>query len=375
MNKALIITSVASMVDQFLISSIVMLRDMGCTVEVACNFETGSTCSKERIENLKDRLSSLGVKYYHIDFSRNILRLSKHVRAYKQVKQIIKNGKYDLVHCHSPIGGLIARLACRKARKNGLRVIYTAHGFHFYKGAPKKNWLLYYPVEKFCAPMTDVLITINKEDYAFAQKKLKAGRIEYVPGVGIDVAKFAETQVDVAEKRREIGVPEDAFLLLSVGELNRNKNHETVIRAVASLQDPHIHYAIAGIGGLHDYLAELATSLGVGDQIHLLGYRKDVAELYKVADAYAHPSLREGLPVALMEAMASGLPCIASRIRGNVDLITEGVGGYLCAPTDAGEYASAIRALCENPEAREIMRKNNLEKIQEYDISVVQKEM
>ena len=227
------------------------------------------------------------------------------------------------------------------------------------------------------ARWTDAIITMNREDYEAAQKfKLrKGGKVYFVHGVGVPLHEFEGLEAQRFEKRQEIGVPEDAFLLLSVGELNTNKNHETVIRALASVQNRNVHYAIAGSGGLREHLEQVAQSLGVGDRVHLLGYRKDVAELYSISDIYVHPSFREGLPVALMEAMACGLPCIVSRIRGNVDLIAEGQGGYRCTPTDVNEFVAAIRALYENPEARELMSKNNLETIKEYDISVVRKEM
>ena len=338
MKKAIIVTSVASMVDQFLLPSITLLQNMGYIVEVACNFETGSTCSKEKIENLKEKLSTLGVKYHHIDFARNVLSLSQHIKAYKQVKQILTNDQYELMHCHSPIGGLISRLACRKARKSGTTVIYTAHGFHFYKGAPLKNWLLYYPVEKFCSYFTDTLITINKEDYALAQKKMRAKKIEYVAGVGIDLTKFGQNTVNNAEKRKELCIPSDATVLLSVGELNENKNHETVIRAIKDLD---AYYIIAGKGDLKEHLQSLIDELGLTERVKLLGFRTDVSELYRVADVYVLPSIREGLNVSVMEAMASGLPVVCGRIRGNTDLIDNN-GGALFDPHSVDECKKAI---------------------------------
>ena len=326
------------MVDQFLLPSITLLQNMGYIVEVACNFETGSTCSKEKIENLKEKLSTLGVKYYHIDFARNVLSLSQHIKAYKQVKQILTNDQYELMHCHSPIGGLISRLACRKARKSGTTVIYTAHGFHFYKGAPLKNWLIYYPVEKFCSYFTDTLITINKEDYALAQKKMRAKKIEYVAGVGIDLTKFGQNTVNNAEKRKELCIPSDATVLLSVGELNENKNHETVIRAIKDLD---AYYIIAGKGDLKEHLQSLIDELGLTERVKLLGFRTDVSELYRVADVYVLPSIREGLNVSVMEAMASGLPVVCGRIRGNTDLIDNN-GGALFDPHSVDECKKAI---------------------------------
>lgn len=365
MEKALIVTSVASMVDQFLIPSVTLLQDMGYTVEVACNFETGSTCSKEKIENLKERLSALGVKYYHIDFARSVLSLSQHIRAYKQVKQILTNDKYELMHCHSPIGGLISRLACRKARKSGTRVFYTAHGFHFYKGAPLKNWLLYYPVEKFGARFTDVLITINKEDYSLAQRKMKARQIEYVAGVGIDLTRFGQDIVNRAEKRKELCVPSDATVLLSVGELNENKNHETVIRAIKDLV---VYYIIAGKGDLNEHLQSVIDELGLTEQVKLLGYRTDVSELYRAADIYVLPSIREGLNVSIMEAMASGLPVVCGRIRGNTDLIDNN-GGALFDPHSVDECKKAITDVIG--EDKNNLCAYNLQKVQTMSVEQV----
>lgn len=285
----------------------------GHAVDIACN---------EDEYKVDDFFQKLGCKVYHIGCVRSPLSKSN-LEAVKELKKIVSENHYDIVHCHTPVAGVCTRLACKSFRKNGLKVIYTAHGFHFYQGAPLKNWLVYYPIEKYCSRFTDVLITINQEDYALAKKKMKAKKTEYVPGVGIDVDKFRNTVVDRTAKRKELGIPENAFLLLSVGELNANKNHQIVIRALAQLNDSNIHYMIAGKGDLHDELIDLANRLGVSEQVHLLGYRKDVAELYKTADVYCLPSIREGLNVSVMEAMASGLPVICSCIRGNTDLISK----------------------------------------------------
>lgn len=285
----------------------------GHAVDIACN---------EDEYKVDDFYRESGCKIYQIDCSRSPLSKGN-LKAVKELKKIVSENHYDIVHCHTPIAGVCARLACKNFRKNGLKVIYTAHGFHFYQGAPLKNWLVYYPIEKYCSRFTDVLITINQEDYALAKKKMKAKKTEYVPGVGIDVDKFRNTVVDRTAKRKELGIPENAFLLLSVGELNANKNHQIVIRALAQLNDSNIHYMIAGKGDLHDELIDLANRLGVAEQVHLLGYRNDVAELYKTADVYCLPSIREGLNVSVMEAMASGLPVICSCIRGNTDLISK----------------------------------------------------
>lgn len=306
-----------------------------------------------------------GCKVYQINTSRSPLDKGNLI-AIKQIKKIVQDGQYDIVHCHTPIAAACTRLACRSLRKKGTKVIYTAHGFHFYKGAPLKNWLLYYPVEKLCAHMTDVLITINTEDYALAQKKLNASCIEYVPGVGVDVESFAGVLVDRDVKRDEIGVPRDAFVLLSVGELNENKNHKTVIRALAMVDDPTIHYVIAGKGAKKEYLENLAKELNVN--LHLLGYRRDIAELDKISDVFVLPSYREGLNVSTMEAMSSGLPVLCGNIRGNRDLV-DNKGGYLFDPCSITECQSTINCI-RHSDVRS-MGEYNINKIKAFAYSHV----
>lgn len=330
--KILYVTTISLTMNSFFKPHIQMLVEEGNQVEIACN--------KNDLP-LDPIYEELGCKSYQIDFSRSPLS-PENVKAYRQLKEVVEKGKYDIVHCHTPNASVITRLVCRKFRKkDGLKVFYTAHGFHFYHGAPLTNWLLYYPIEKFCSRFTDKLITINQEDHALAQRKFRAKEVCYVPGVGVDLSKFQNVQVDRNAKRQEIGVPEDCILLLSVGELNENKNHQIIIRALAKLRNHSIHYAIAGVGDKKDYLLKLSEDLGVSRQIHLLGYRTDVAQLYKAADMYALPSIREGLNMSIMEAMASGLPVVCSCIRGNVDLIDED-GGALFDPYSVTKCAAAI---------------------------------
>ena len=279
-------------------------------------------------------------EYIEIAFRRNPLHPGN-FSAYFRLRKTIQENHFDIIHCHTPVGGLLGRLAAIGVRKHGTKVIYTAHGFHFYKGAPIKNWLFYYPVERFCSRFTDKLITINQEDYALAKNKFHAKEVHYVPGVGIDLSRFENVEVNRAVKRREIGVPEDAFLLLSVGELNENKNHQVIIKAIAKLNNPKVHYAIAGVGDKRDFLLDLAKQLGVSEQLHLLGYRRDIPELNHCADVFCLPSIREGLPVSVMEAMACGKPCVVSRIRGNTDLVDLN-GGELFNPCELTECCSAL---------------------------------
>lgn len=365
MKKVLVLASVASMIDQFNMPYIALLREMGYVVNVACNFTEGSTCSVDKIQKLKAALSDLQVKCCQIDFARDITKLGRNLRAYKQVKALLSQTEYSFIHCHSPIGGLVGRMAGHKTRA---KVIYTAHGFHFYKGAPLKNWLLYYPVEWLCAHWTDVLITINQADFELAKKKLNAGRTVYIPGVGVDVGIFAYAQTDRAAKRAELGLPADSFVLISTGELNDNKNHITVIEALASLHAADVHYIIAGIGGNEARLNMAAQEFGVGDRVHLLGYRTDIPQLLKASDAFCFPSKREGLGLGAIEAMASGLPLLTSNVGGINDYSEDGVTGFKYAPTDIGGFAQGILKLKNDPALRGKMGKLNIDRAKRFSI-------
>lgn len=349
---------------RFFTTLIRKLLDEGHSVSIATN---------ESVRRVPDCYREWGCEVYSLPCSRSPLRKGN-LSAVHQIRKIVSEKHYDIVHCHTPVAAMCTRLACRNVRKHGTKVFYTAHGFHFFKGAPLKNWLMYYPVEKLCAYYTDVLITINREDYALAQRKMKAKKICYVPGVGIDTGKFAAAQAVRNEKRKairkELGIAMDAVMLLSVGELNENKNHEAVLRAVAALKDRRIYYVIAGTGHLKEHLNTLAQELKLEDRILLLGYRHDVPDLYLAADAFIHPSFREGLPVSLMEAMASGTPCIASRIRGNEDLIAQNVSGILCQPT-AESITDALREELEYPEKYHACAEAAQQRMKSFDLATI----
>lgn len=373
MKRALVLASVASMIDQFNMPNIRLMKEIGYEVDVATNFIEGSTCSDEKIAALKQTLQEMNVRCFQIDFSRNVLNIGENIKAYKQTKKIIEENNYTLIHSHSPIGGFLSRIAARNARRRGTKMIYTAHGFHFFRGAPLINWLIFYPIEKVCSRWTDVLVTITHEDYQLAQKKMHAKEVVYVPGVGIDTALFAPKEDDAATnacKREELGFSIDDTVMLSVGELNKNKNHEIMLRAMAKLGQKNLHYVIAGRGNLKEYLEQLAQELGISSQLHLLGFRTDVKELFKMADFFAHPSFREGLSVAVMEAMANGLPVICTKIRGNTDLIEDNKGGYLFKPAVQETAYLALKKIMESID-RKAMGRYNLKKAEELDVKAV----
>jgi len=317
-NSVLMLASVASMIDQFNLNNIEILLKLGYKVDVACNFEKGSTCTDEKIEALKKHLDELGIRYYQIDFTRSVLNIWQNIKAYSQVKKIADMNHYSFIHCHSPIGGVIGRIAGHNSKT---KVMYTAHGFHFYKGAPFKNWMLFYPIEKFLSRWTECLITINQEDYSLAKTKFHAAKTLYVPGIGIDMDKFSTGLIDTDNKRKELGVSVEEIMLLSVGELSERKNHEVVIDALAEMKDISFKYFIVGKGDLKEHLERKIQMLGLHNKVQLLGFRTDVSELCQTADVFIFPSHQEGLPVALMEAIACKSAVVASDIRGNIDLV------------------------------------------------------
>lgn len=361
--KILYILNFARRLNQFSHSSMLAAQNLGLEYHIACNWDYPSVMDKQADEK------KYGIRIHQVDFMRNPLHPGN-VKAYWQICRLIRDEKYQMVHCNTPIGGALGRIAAK--RYNIKPVIYQAHGFHFYQGVPFSSWLLYYPIEKLLARFTDSLITINREDYALAREKMrlrKQGRVSYIPGIGIDTGVFAAIPADRQQKREELGIPPDALLLLSVGELNRNKNHEVIIRAVAEI--PKLHYAIAGTGDLFEHLRSLSVQLGISDRVHLLGYREDVRQIYKAADIFCLPSFREGLSASVMEAMAAGLPVICSDIRGNRDLVKPQSGGLLVGVQDTRGYIAALKALVDDPVKRAAMAGFNTDRIKRFGLDRV----
>ena len=364
--KILYVTTISQTMNSFFKPHIKMLVEAGHQVDIACNYNDLA---------LDGLYSELGCNFYQIDFSRSPLS-PRNLKAYGQLKKVVKNGCYDIVHCHTPNAAAVTRLVCRRfRRKNNLKVFYTAHGFHFYKGAPLKNWLVYYPIEKVCSCFTDVLITMNKEDYNLAVAKMKSKNVKYVHGVGVNISKLSNFETDKISKRNEIGIPCDATLLISVGELIERKNHKVIIDAISKIENDHLHYAIVGKGPLMDDLNEYIKQRNLSNRVHLLGYRRDVPALYKSADLCCFPSIHEGLPVALMEAMACGLPIVCSNIRGNNDLIEDGESGFLVETNDVDAYVKSIKKIVENPTMQQQFGEKSLLSVNNFSLEIVLKEM
>ncbi|TYA12034.1 glycosyltransferase family 4 protein [Paenibacillus faecis] len=278
------------------------------------------------------------------------------LKAYKELADLIKRHGYHVVHCHTPMGGVLTRLAARQARRSGTKVLYTAHGFHFFDGAPIVNWLLYYPAEKLLSRWTDCLITINEEDYLRAIRRgFKAQSIVHVHGVGVDFGRFKP--VDPREKqqlRREHHIGQDRFVLIYAAELSKRKNQGFLLQAAANLKRriPELLVLLAGQGDLETPYKRLAQRLGLTGNVVFLGQRKDMPALYALADVAVTTSRQEGLPVNVMEALASGLPMIATEVRGNRDLVEDGINGYLVRPGDTEAFEQRVWELYASAKLR-----------------------
>ncbi|RDW20401.1 glycosyltransferase family 4 protein [Oceanobacillus chungangensis] len=285
---------------------------------------------------------------YHIDIQRSPFHQSN-IHAYKQLKRIIDQNDYSIIHCHTPLGGVLARLAARQVRKKGTKVIYTAHGFHFCKGAPLLNWLTYYPIEKYLSRYTDSLITINEEDYQLAKKhRFKAGMIEHVHGVGVDTEKFKPIdETNKAEIKKSLGYQADDFLLFYAAEFNKNKNQQLLLRVMALIKDemPNAKLLLAGEGPLIESCRKLTRDLGISHMVDFLGFRKDIDQLLPMCDVAVGSSHREGLPVNIMEAMACGLPVVAVDNRGHRELVSNNSNGWIIPNLDVVEFAYKVMQL------------------------------
>lgn len=361
-------TVVKTHIMQFHIPYLQMFQQMGWETAVA---------ARNDYENPEDCQIPWCDHYLDVPFAR-VPWQKDNLRAYGMLKEYIDREQFDIIHCHTPVGAMLTRLAARDARKKGTKVIYTAHGFHFYKGAPLVNWLVYYPAEWLLGPLTDVLITINREDYARAKKHIHAKRVAYVPGVGINLQRFACPDADPAAVREALGLSSEDFVLLTVAELIPRKNHITVFKALASLQDKKefskFHYLVVGRGTEQAHLAAAAAELGIESQVHFLGYRTDVAQLCRASDLFVFLPYHEGLPVALMEAMCAGLPAVCTRIRGNTDLITQGVSGLFTENTPQAA-AQAIWQLYEDPGLRKALGAAAQEQVKAFDERQVLKQV
>lgn len=349
MKKALIITAVGGFLAQFETSDVEILQGLGYEVHYASNFQNPIYPSRE------DDLVHAGICLHQIDIEKSPWKVMENGRAFMQIRDIIKSEHIDLVHCHNPVGAAVARCAVQSMGHKPF-LIYTAHGFHFYEGAPLKNWALYYAAEALLARCTDMVITINEEDYIRAQNfhLKKGGTVGKIPGVGVDMDRFSPKMEMKSYVRRELGIPEGAFHIVTAAELNKNKNQGMVIDALARLGHKDIFYSICGRGDQKHVLKKQIEENNLAKQIFLLGYRTDMERILQSADCFIFPSFREGLGIAALEALSTGIPLIVADNRGTREYAKDGTNALVCLDQTVEEYSKAIQRLYKN---RNFLRK------------------
>ena len=365
--KVLLTATVQSHIVQFHKPLVEMLHAHGCEVHVA---------AKDNLAEKNGLRLDFVERVFDVPFARSP-KSPDNLQAYKQLKQIIDEGRYDVVHCNTPMGGIVTRLAARDARKQGTKVFYTAHGFHFYQGAPKKNWLVFYPIEKFFANhYTDKLITITTEDYKLASEKFHC-EVARIHGVGVDEKRYYP--VDESEKQRlraEMGFTPEQKIILNIGELLPNKNQQMAIRMMVGIvkEYPDALLLIAGNGPEKENLERLIDDLKLKSNVRLLGYVTNLQEYQHITDVCVACSKREGLPLNIVEAMMSGTPVVASMNRGHRELIQDGKNGYLVKVDDVEGMGKSVRTLFD-ADMRENVVANALEYAADYHNVSVKKEL
>lgn len=335
MKKVLFTATVDSHILQFHLPFLKLFKEKGYEVHVATNGD--------------EEIPYCDVKH-KISFERSPFKINN-LKAIKQLRKVCESEKFDIIHTHTPMGSVVTRLAAKSSRKkHHTRVIYTAHGLHFFKGSPIINWLLFYPVEKYLSKYTDTLILINKEDYDRCKRKFKKCKdIQYVPGVGIDEEKFnfEMTKKEKLELRKSLGLKEKDFVMIYPAELSKRKRQVWLINSIEGLLKKHkdIHLLLPGKDSLNGECQELVKKLDLEKQIHFLGYRKDIPKLLKISDVSVSAANQEGLPVNIMEAMYVGLPIVATDCRGNRDLVKNNINGYLINLNDTELFSDSINKL------------------------------
>ena len=367
MKKVLLTATVQSHIAQFHRPLAEVLHEHGYELHVA---------ARNNLEEKNGLSLDFADKVFDVPFSRSP-KSPDNVKAYFQLKKILAADTYEVVHCNTPMGGIVTRLAAVRARKQGTRVFYTAHGFHFYKGASKKNWLVFYPVEKIMAGFCDTLITITKEDRRLAGQKFHTN-VEHIHGVGVYTERYhAVSDAEKLQMRSKEGLKDSDFVILCTGELNQNKNQKALIKAAAELKEsiPGLKILLAGNGPLEQELRMQIRELGVEDEVRLLGYRTDLEKVTPAADLVVSCSYREGLPLNILEAMLCCKPVVASVNRGHRELVRTGYNGYLVPPDSPAKYAEAIKKIYSSRKLAGQLGENGLRMAQPYTAASVKKEL
>ncbi len=362
-RKILILATVPSMIVAFNTRNIRILQEIGCSVHVACNFKDRSAWTDQQISEMTDKLKKMNVTMHQIDMPRKPWHPFQLIKAYGQVKRLERENTFYMMHNQSCVSGIIGRIALHKKIPI---IMHTEHGFYYFKGGPLINWV-FYPFDKLCSKWTDVLITINKDDFLFSKNYMKAKQCVYIPGVGIDTSYYRNTVIDRKEMRALHGIPENAFVISSVGELNENKNHAIIIKAMAKLKIEDIYYVINGAGVERNHLEMLVNEMKLKDNVIFTGNIENVNEYLKMADIFAFPSKREGLGLAALEAMASGLPLVTSNRNGINDYAENGKTGFMCEPDNEEAFADAIKRLYKDKELRKSIGEYNYKEVKKFD--------
>lgn len=366
MKKILYVTTVSSTINAFLVPHIKYLIDQGYKVDVATNIT----------DDINADLINMGVKVFEVDFQRTPISL-KNSKAYKQIKEIQNKEQYDIVHVHTPVASFVTRYALRKEKN--LKIVYTCHGFHFYKGGSAINWIVFYPLEKIAAKWTDTIVTINSEDYEIAKRfsLRNNGQVSKMHGVGIEKEKYVIENFDKSEYRKKLGLNDDDFVILVLAELNKNKNHIQLIKAMNLLKDkyPNIKAIFAGTGPLEDDIKKQIKENGLEDKISLLGWRNDVKELINSSDLVGLFSKREGLGKCLLEAMICGKCVIATNTRGPRELIEDGKNGFLFEIDDYNKTAISIELIYKDINLRRLYSEQVIMKANNYLLDNVLKQL
>lgn len=353
MKKILYVATITEHFYYFHLPYLKMFHDLGWQVDVASHGDVELPFCDNRYE--------IPIKRSPAD--------KDNLKAYKMLKKIIRDNHYDIVHCHTPMGGILARLASFSQRKKGTKVLYTAHGFHFYDGAPKANWMVYFPIEYVMSMTTDCLITINDEDYNCAKKRLKAKATAKVNGVGYNSDRyFPVSKEEKLALRDKLGYSRDEKLLVYVAEMNLNKNQAMLIRALKVISEKRddVRLIIAGADNFNGEYPKLAKELGIDSKVDFLGHREDINDILHMSDIAVGSSYREGLPVNVMEALACGLPVVLSDNRGHRVLGVNGENGYVVKINDYEAMAQRINEILNDENLYEKLSANAIELIKPY---------
>lgn len=345
-KNVLILTTVSGFLDKFEKDNVKLLQKLGYEVHYAANLNEQHYLFDEK------EIERLGVRLHHINIARSPYMLRYNMRAFLQVMKIIRENDISMIHCHTPVGGVIGRMAGVCSMRKHIRVIYTAHGFHFYKGAPLINNSIYYFIEKIMAHYTDVLVVINEEDFQNAQKLhlKKGGTVYKIPGTGLDLERFQPlAEEERRQKREKLGLKADDRFLVSVGELNDNKNHIMVLTALEKLKRAnkleHIRYGICGDGFYWEKIKNLIKKMDLEEHVKMYGYCREVEDILGCADISVFPSKREGMGMAGLEALAMGVPLLAADNRGTREYMRDGKNGYLFRADDVNGLIESIEKI------------------------------